>query len=82
MKVDEDGIVVMLVKPVERLETVAGGIDLVTLTSQKIFQQFAEDSFVIDHKDALLSYCLVGQGINPATAQSVHTPPLLDSPHT
>ena len=82
MKVDEDGIVVMLVKPVERLETVAGGIDLVTLTSQSICQQFTEDSFVIDHTDALLSHCLVGQGINPATAQFVHTPPLLDSPHT
>ena len=36
MKVDEDGIVVMLVKPVERLETIAGGIDVVTLTSQSI----------------------------------------------
>ena len=35
----------MLVKPVERLKTIAGGIDLVTLTSQSVGQQFTEDVF-------------------------------------
>lgn len=58
LKVGEDGIVMMLVKPVERLETVAGGIDLVTLMSQNVGQQVTEDVFVVDHKDALLSHCL------------------------
>ena len=32
MKVGEDGVVMMLVKPVEGLKTIAGGIDLVALT--------------------------------------------------
>src|SRR5258707_15513750 len=104
LKVGEDSIVMMLIKPVERLKTVAGGIDLVTLMSQNVGQQFTEDLFVVDHKDALLSHCLrarqqqgtcqskmpasadlpdycgagngqllVGQGINPVTAQFVHT---------
>ena len=41
----------MLVEPVERLKTIAGGIDLVALTSQNVSQQFTEDVFVVDHKD-------------------------------
>jgi hypothetical protein len=48
----------MLVKPVERLKTIAGGIDLVALTSQNVGQEFTEDVFVVDHKDALLSHRL------------------------
>jgi len=58
LKVGEDSIVMMLIKPVERLKTVAGGIDLVTLMSQNVGQQFTEDLFVVDHKDALLSHRL------------------------
>jgi hypothetical protein len=58
MKVCEDGIEVMMVKPVERLKTVAGGIDLVTFYSQNLGQQVTEDFFVVDHKDALLSHRL------------------------
>ena len=42
----------------ERLKTIAGGIDLVTLTSQNVGQEFTEDVFVVDHKDALLSHRL------------------------
>ena len=60
MKVGEDGIVMMLVKPVERLKAIAGGIDLVALTSQNVGQEFTEDVFVVDHKDALLSHRLRG----------------------
>jgi hypothetical protein len=48
----------MLVEPVERLKTIAGGIDLVALTSQNVSQQFTEDVFVVDHEDALLSHRL------------------------
>ena len=58
MKVGEDGIVMMLVKPVERLKAIAGGIDLVALTSQNVGQEFTENVFVVDHKDALLSHRL------------------------
>src|SRR5229473_5535512 len=58
MKVGEDGVVMMLVKPVEGLKTIAGGIDLVALTSQNVGQQFTEDVSVVDHKDALLSHRL------------------------
>src|SRR5258705_1846784 len=58
IKVGEDGVVMMLVKPVEGLKTMAGGIDLVALTSQNVGQQFTEDVSVVDHKDALLSHWL------------------------